>query len=161
MLVQQLLWIVQSTSTSSLPFHRQNMVQASFLLLFCYWSLPLLKLPQLAININLNRLDKQNSLSLSLFFARQPPVGRCLLIHEVSRSHTTTHHSRYDSSGRGINSSQRPLLDYTQHSQQTSMSPAGFEPPISAGERPRTYALDRAATGVARTVSRIVYYMYK
>jgi len=25
------------------------------------------------------------------------------------------------------------------------MSPAGFEPTISAGERPQTYALDRAA----------------
>ena len=29
----------------------------------------------------------------------------------------------------------------------TSMSPVGFEPTISAGERPQTYALDRAATG--------------
>ena len=29
-----------------------------------------------------------------LFLARQPPVGHGLLIHEVSRSHTTTHHSR-------------------------------------------------------------------
>ena len=27
------------------------------------------------------------------------------------------------------------------------MTPAGFEPTISAGERPQTYALDRAATG--------------
>ena len=27
------------------------------------------------------------------------------------------------------------------------MPPVGFEPTISAGERPRTYALDRAATG--------------
>jgi len=26
--------------------------------------------------------------------AQQPPVGKGLLIHEVSRSHTTTHHSR-------------------------------------------------------------------
>jgi len=29
-----------------------------------------------------------------LFLARQPPVGQGLLIHEVSRSHLTTHHSR-------------------------------------------------------------------
>jgi len=28
-----------------------------------------------------------------------------------------------------------------------SMLPAGFEPTISAGERPKTYALDRVATG--------------
>ena len=27
------------------------------------------------------------------------------------------------------------------------MAPVGFEPTISAGERPQTYALDRAATG--------------
>ena len=27
------------------------------------------------------------------------------------------------------------------------MYPVGFEPTISAGERPKTYALDRAATG--------------
>ena len=26
------------------------------------------------------------------------------------------------------------------------MTPVGFEPTISAGERPKTYALDRAAT---------------
>jgi len=27
------------------------------------------------------------------------------------------------------------------------MPPVGFEPTISAGERPQTYALDRASTG--------------
>ena len=35
----------------------------------------------------------------------------------------------------------------TQHSQQTSMYPVGFEPTISASERPQNYPLDRAATG--------------
>ena len=33
------------------------------------------------------------------------------------------------------------------HNEQTSMPAVGFEPTISAGERPQTYALDRAATG--------------
>jgi hypothetical protein len=28
------------------------------------------------------------------------------------------------------------------------MPPVGFEPIISTGERPKTYALDRAATGI-------------
>jgi hypothetical protein len=28
------------------------------------------------------------------FWARQPPVGQGLLIHEVARSHTTTRHTR-------------------------------------------------------------------
>jgi hypothetical protein len=32
------------------------------------------------------------------------------------------------------------------HNRQTSMPPVGFEPMISAGERPQTYALERAAT---------------
>jgi len=36
-----------------------------------------------------------------------------------------------------INPSQRPLPDNTQHSQQTDThAPVGFEPTISAGERP-------------------------
>jgi len=30
------------------------------------------------------------------------------------------------------------------------MLPVGFEPTISAGERPKTYALDRAATGTGK-----------
>ena len=31
------------------------------------------------------------------------------------------------------------------------MAPVGFEPTISAGERPQTYALDRAVTGTGYT----------
>jgi len=30
------------------------------------------------------------------------------------------------------------------------MPPVGFEPTISAGERPQTYTLDRAATGTGK-----------
>jgi hypothetical protein len=55
---------------------------------------------------------------LVLFYsALQPPMGQGLLIHKVSRSHTTTHHSRQDSSGPAISSSQRPLHDNKQQSQ--------------------------------------------
>jgi hypothetical protein len=79
------------------------------------------------------------------FWRDNPPVGQGLLIHEVSQSHTT-HHSRLDSSGLVISSSQRPLPDNT-HNRQTSVPPVRFEPTISSGERPQTYALDRAATG--------------
>ena len=50
-----------------------------------------------------------------ILFGSTAPMGHGLLIHEVSRSHTTTHHSRQDSSGRVICSSQRPLPDNTQH----------------------------------------------
>jgi len=58
--------------------------------------------------------------------------------------------SRYDTSGRVISSSQRPLPGNTQHSQQTSMPPVEFEPKISAGERPQTYALDSVARGIGK-----------
>jgi len=40
---------------------------------------------------------------------------------------TITHHSRQDSSGRVISPTQRPLPYNTQNSQETFMSPAGFE----------------------------------
>ena len=39
------------------------------------------------------------------------------------------------------------LTTHNTHDRQTSMPPVGFEPTISAGERPQTHALDRAATG--------------
>ena len=46
-------------------------------------------------------------------------------ILDVSRSHTTTQHSRWDSSGRVISSSQRPVPDNTRHSQQTNIHARG------------------------------------
>jgi hypothetical protein len=45
------------------------------------------------------------------FWLDSPPLGQGLFIHVVSRSHTTTHNTRWDSSGRVIISSQRPLPD--------------------------------------------------
>ena len=39
------------------------------------------------------------------------------------------------------------LTTHNTPNRQTSMPPVGFEHTISAGERPQTYALDRAATG--------------
>jgi len=59
-----------------------------------------------------------------------------LLVFEVSWSHTTTRHSRQDSSGRVINPSQRPLPDNAQHPQQTNThAPGGI----------RTHNLNRRA----------------
>ena len=43
----------------------------------------------------------------------------------------------------------RPVAEANkQHSQQTSMPPAGFEPAIPAGDRLQTLALDRSASGI-------------
>jgi hypothetical protein len=39
------------------------------------------------------------------------------------------------------------LTTQNTNNRQTSMQPVGFEPTISAGERPKTYSLDREATG--------------
>jgi hypothetical protein len=39
------------------------------------------------------------------------------------------------------------LTTHSTHNRQTFMPPVGFELTILAGERPQTYALDRAATG--------------
>jgi hypothetical protein len=64
-------------------------------------------------------------------FLRHSSVGQGL-IHKVSRSHTTTHHSQKDSSGRVISSSQRLLPDNTQHSQQTNLhAPRWYSNPQS------------------------------
>jgi hypothetical protein len=35
----------------------------------------------------------------------------------------------------------------------------GFEPTISAGEQPQTYALDRAATGTGISISNFIKYI--
>ena len=43
------------------------------------------------------------------------------------------------------------------HNRQTSMPPAGFEPTISADERPQTYAFDRTATGTGKILIYVVY----
>jgi hypothetical protein len=39
------------------------------------------------------------------------------------------------------------LTTHNSQNRQTSLPPLGFEPTISAGERPQAYVLDRAATG--------------
>jgi hypothetical protein len=39
------------------------------------------------------------------------------------------------------------LTTHNSYNKQTSILPARFKPAVSAGERPHTYALDRAATG--------------
>ena len=78
---------------------------------------------------------------------KQTYSGLGQLTVEISRSHSVRHHARWDSSGREIGPSQRPLPNNTQYSQETYMSLAGFEPAISASKRLQTYL---AATGIGR-----------
>ena len=64
-------------------------------------------------------------LNSSFPVALRPNGSYGLLIHAVSRSCTTTHHSRQDSSGRVVSLSHRPLPDNTQHSQRTDIHAPG------------------------------------
>jgi hypothetical protein len=89
---------------------------------------------------------------LSLFapVTLQPILGPFLLYIEVSQSHTIRR--TVGLSGRVISPSQRPppTQDNTtyKHKRQTSISSAELEPAIPATKRPKTYALDRAATEI-------------
>ena len=66
----------------------------------------------------------------------QPSSGYGVLINEVSRLHTMTHHSWWDSSGWVISLSHRPLPGNIQHSQDTDIHcPSGI----------RTQSLSRQA----------------
>jgi hypothetical protein len=86
------------------------------------------------------------------FWAQQPPVGQGLLIHEVNRSHTTTHQSvgilRNEWWARS-----RDFTTHNTHNRQTSMPPVRFEPTVSAGQRPQNYTLHRAATGIGSVIT--------
>ena len=45
------------------------------------------------------------------------------------------------------------LTTHNTHNRQISMPPVGFEPTISAGERPQTYALDCGVTGIDTSIT--------
>ena len=101
---------------------------------------------------------------MCLFLGRQPPLGgQCLLIHEVSRSPTTTQHIRQESSRRVISSSQRSPPDNTQHSKQTSMTSVGRSHNLSRRvaadlrRRPRGY-WDRYNTACCKLLSSEQYF---
>jgi hypothetical protein len=78
-------------------------------------------------------------------------MGKGLFIHEVSRPHEDAPHSV------GLPcTSDRPVAETSTWKQTTLTTErhpcprVGLEPTISAGERPQTYALERAATGTDR-----------
>jgi len=66
-----------------------------------------------------------------------PAVGQGLLSHEISKSQSTMHHIRKDSSERVISSSQRLLPDNTQPSQQTDRHPC---PRLDSNSQPQKAA---------------------
>jgi hypothetical protein len=93
-------------------------------------------------------MELQIFMGSNLFPPLQPNACHDLLILEVSRSHSL---EAPQSVGLLWTSDQLVadlyLTTHNTNKRQTSMPSAGFEPTISAGEQPQTYALDRAATG--------------
>ena len=95
--------------------------------------------------ICVNAVTDTNRFFFFLFWPNRPPLpqwAQGLFIHEFSRSHTTTHHSRQDSSGRVIISSQRPLPDNTRQSKQKytprwALNPQTQRPAADLRLRPR------------------------
>jgi hypothetical protein len=83
---------------------------------------------------------------------QQLPLGQGLLIREVSRSRTVTYHNRSDQLVAKTSTWQHTTLTRDRY----PCHPVGFEPTISAGKRPQTYALERAATGTGMNM-RIVF----
>jgi len=81
-----------------------------------------------------------------------------LLIHEVS---TVDHTQLRITVGRtppdelSVRRRDLYLTKKNAHNRQTSMLRVGFEPTISAGERPQAYALDRPATGIGISVTNV------
>ena len=103
--------------------------------------------------------DRRGNVTIYIFFfavALRPDAGHGLLILEVSRSHTQrrTKVSKTPLDEWSARRRDLYLATHNTHNRQTSMTPVGFEPTISAGERPQTYALDRAVTGTGN-VTRI------
>jgi hypothetical protein len=95
-------------------------------------------------------------LCLFVFLALQPIVGVFSQALASSFSRFLDHTQRRATVGRtpldewSIRRKDLYLTTHNTHNRQTSMPPVGFESTISAGERPKTYALDRAAPGTVR-----------
>ena len=98
------------------------------------------------------QLSSSYKYCFTIFFfygACSPIAGYGLLILEVFRDHTQQHNTvgRTPLDEWSVRRRDLYLTTHNTHNRQTSMPQAGFEPTVSAGERPQTYALDRAATG--------------
>ena len=87
-------------------------------------------------------------------------AGHGLLIHEVSRAQWRTTDGRIPLDKGSGSRRDLYLTAHNNHNRQTFMSPAGFEPTISAGERTQTYALDRSAIGTGWSVFIVNNYYY-
>jgi hypothetical protein len=110
----------------------------------CYWSL----------HWPLGTFIYRNCADLNFFGRNSPQCARA-----SSFTRFLDHTQRRTTVGRTLLdewSARRTDLYLTTHNyqnRQTAMAPMGFELTISAGERPQTYALEYAASGIGETSS--------
>jgi len=103
-------------------------------------------------NIYMSRHNKMDSIKIfffsGFFLCHGASANSCPEPSHCSGfTITITHHTRWDSSGRVIGSSQDLYLIMHNTHKNTSIPPAGFEPTIPGSERPQTHAWDRVTTG--------------
>ena len=93
---------------------------------------------------NIQRYCKRTAVSAFLFYhgATAPPPPQWAKTYSLSRlhDHSQTHYTRWDSSGRVISPTQKPLPDNTQHTQQTDINAprrnSNPQPQRTSGRRP-------------------------
>jgi hypothetical protein len=93
---------------------------------------------------------------ICLFLAREPPVGQGLLIHEVSRSHTTTHHT-VGRTPLDEWSAHRRDLYLTTHNRQTSMPRWDSNPQSqqASGRRPTSQTARKLESTIMTMTTKI------
>jgi hypothetical protein len=97
------------------------------------------------------RTSPSKALTSSLFWAQQPPpppqwAGASPFTRFLDHTQRRTTVGRTPLDEWSAHRKDLYLTKHNTHNRQTSMLLVGFEPTILTGERPQTYALDRAAT---------------
>ena len=95
---------------------------------------------------------------LFFFFAQHPPPPQWARSSSFTRflDHTQPRNTPLDEWS--VRRRDLYMTTLNTHNRQTSMPPVGFEPTISAVERPLTYALNRAATGIGFLINIICFW---
>jgi hypothetical protein len=89
--------------------------------------------------------------------AQQPLMDQGLLIIEASRKHSDTPHSVGLHWTSDQPDAETSTWQHTTLTRETSMTPAGYEPAISASERPQTHVLEGAATAIGGVIINIIW----
>ena len=124
------LWVIRNTLWKKTSKFMENKVLG-------------IRYNQLLIHLLLILCNFRYFFCLFVLAQQHPSGGHGLLIHEVSRSHLTTHHSRQDSSRRQISSSQRPLPDNTTRTTDRQRCPrwdSNTQSQHASGHRPTPYS---------------------